>query len=494
MKKFFKTLVSWSFERLALVVLSVVFVAVLMGAWKYSMKLRQTVAANAAGINVDPAPLVEVEHLRNIAESQLSDSRSFFLLGSKALFDKQKKEKEAFVEALATFQKQYNLAEIPDIVKRINSLVDQHQDIFDQAMGFREKQTESKIVGQFYQAKTAPLRTKLNENLDEIVNLHNAELDRARVRAKEAGLAADAQIPRGMTLFTEAITAIFLGMALLIVRMLRKRSFQLSERDRLVNAAKNAVLARDEVISAISQDLKEPLAAIVETADALTSSLDVGAVSDRADQIKSAVMDTQNLISDICDQKKSDMGNLNLRPDQIAIDELMDEARHMMQPLAKQRDVRLQFDAVNPPVVAYFDRERVLRVLANLIGNAIKFSRKHTNVIIKVKSDQQFVNISVTDSGAGIPEKQIPTIFDNFWQARKTSEHGPGVGLAIVKTLVEAHGGTVKVNSLVGHGSTFTFSLPRRRPVGMQSKRPATTVRHISRLPTVGENPEGPTV
>ncbi|MES2854253.1 MAG: ATP-binding protein, partial [Bdellovibrionota bacterium] len=114
---------------------------------------------------------------------------------------------------------------------------------------------------------------------------------------------------------------------------------------------------------------------------------------------------------------------------------------------------------------------------------------------IKVKSDQQFVNISVTDNGPGIPEKHLSEIFDHFWQARKTSTEGAGVGLAVVKTLVEAQGGTVRVDSLVGHGTTFTFSLPRRRPVGAQLKKPTSTVRLTNpRPPMPAENPDAPSL
>jgi signal transduction histidine kinase len=124
------------------------------------------------------------------------------------------------------------------------------------------------------------------------------------------------------------------------------------------------------------------------------------------------------------------------------------------------------------------DRERVMRVLANLIGNAIKFSPKNSKVIGKARSDQQFVYISVKDSGPGMSEKQISEVFNHFWQARSTAEQGAGVGLAIVKTIVEAHGGTVSAESHVGNGSTFTFSLPRRRPAGAHlAKTVTSTVR-----------------
>ncbi|MES2856601.1 MAG: HAMP domain-containing sensor histidine kinase, partial [Bdellovibrionota bacterium] len=382
-KKFF----SWSFESVTLVVLSIAFVGVMFGAWTYAMKLRETVAANAAGMNLDPAPLLEVEKLRNLAEAQMSDARSFFLLGSKALLDKQTNEKQAFADSLANFSKQHSLPELPEITARIEALVKQQQDIFDQAMDFREKQTESKIVGQFYQSKTAPIRSQMNENLDEIIRLHNAKIDNDRVAAKAAGHDAEAQIPAGMKQLIQIVGGLFLAMALLVIVMLRKRSFQLAERDRLVEEAKSALLARDEVISAVSRDLKEPLNTITETAESMTTAPSAGDVTDRAELIKSSIHEIEGFIEDIRDQKKADLKILGLRVDQLGIDELLEEAELMMKPQAKQSDVRLQFEAVNPPVSAFADKERVLRILSNLIGNAIKFSAKHSRVVIKVKSD-----------------------------------------------------------------------------------------------------------
>lgn len=480
-----------SFERKALVVFSVVFVGVILSAWVYAMNLRQTVAANNAVAHVNPGALIEVERIRNTVESQISNSRSFFLLGSKVLFDKQKKDKQTLTESLVSFEKQYNLPQVPELLKRIDTLEQQQQEIFDQAMEFREKQTESKIVGQFYQSKTAPIRTQINEALDEIVTLHNAELDRTRAEAKQAALDAEVQIPRGMAWFTGMIGILFLCMAVLVIRMLRERLRQVDERNRLYEEAQKAILARDEVISAISRDLQEPLVELNKIGDGLKASAEAGTLQDSVEQIKSSVFEIENLVKDICDQKIADMGSLTLRLDQQSIDEILDDARLMLQPVAKQRDIRLQFDTVNPPVLAFFDRERVIRVLSNLVGNAIKFSPKHSKVVVKVRSDQQFVNISVADSGPGLPEKQLSEVFDSFWQSRKTADQGAGVGLAVVKTIIEAHGGTVRANSHAGNGTTFTFSLPRRRPVGAHLKRPKQIVRHTTRPQS--DIQEGPT-
>lgn len=462
----------WSFEQLSLLVLSVAFVIAILGAWINSMNLRQRIAANAV-VNVDVTALVEVEKLRNAVESQISDSRAFFLLGSKALFDKQKKDKETFTQSLASFEKQYTLPQIPEIIKRIDSLQQQHQEIFDQTMELRGKQTDERAVAYSYQSKATPIRTQLNESLDEILKLYNAELDRTRGHAREAAAKADVQIPRGMTWLSAILGFLFFGIALLVIRMLKERSRQIAERTRLFDEAKRAVLARDEIVAAISQDLKDPLSVITQASDVKDG--------DSSEIIKSSVVVIEQLLKDIVDQTKMDMGGLTLRLDQLSLDVILEDARLMMQPIAKKRDIRLQFESVNPPVMAFFDYERVMRVLSNLVGNAIKFSPKHSKVVIKARSDQQFVYISVTDSGPGIPEKRLAEIFDHFWQARKTAEQGAGVGLAIVKTIIEAHGGTVRVDSHSGHGTTFTFSLPRRRPVGAHLKKPTTTVRQTPR-------------
>ena len=334
-------------------------------------------------------------------------------------------------------------------------------------------------MGQFYQSKTTPIRSQINDALDVIVNLHKAELERSRTAAKSAAIGVESQIPKGMVWFTSAIAGIFFFVSLLVVKMIRERANKLAERDRLYNEAKRAVHARDEVLAAIAQDLNEPLNEIKTIADDLVNSPDVLA---SAELITSTVTQVEALIRDIGDQKHADMGSLTLRLDQLNVDEVLEDARLILQPMAKKREIRLQFDSGNPPALAFFDRERVIRVLTNLVGNAIKFSPKHSKVTVKVRSDQQFVSISVIDSGPGIPESMHDKVFDNFWQAKKTADQGAGVGLAIVKTIVEAHEGTVKVDR-TSNGSVFTFTLPRRRPVGAQLRKPAVPAVRIARKP-----------
>ncbi|CAN5674420.1 hypothetical protein BH10BDE1_BH10BDE1_16720 [soil metagenome] len=458
-----------SFIGAVLTVLVVLFAGVLALGWHASVNLRQTVAANAAVMNIDSSALIELERLRNLAESQITNSRAYFLLGSKSVFDKQNDDKERLNDGVAKFVKENPLPQIGEIATAVENIEKQEKDIFAQAMVFRNKATESKIVAQFYSSKTNPLLAQLKEQFDKVAKLQNANLEEARTRARQAGAEAQAQIPKNMIWLMSAVSAIFLCTTILVVWLLTTRRSQLRVRDRLYADAQRAALDRDEVIAAVAQDMKEPLSTLEDIAKNLEP--------ETSDLVKGVVAEMNAAVSDIVDQKRADMGALTLRLEQLPLAAIFDDAQAMLQPLAKKRDITLQFDAVNQSVMAYVDRERVMRVLSNLVGNAIKFSPRNSRVQIKVKSDAQFANVSVIDGGPGIPEDRLATIFENFWQASRTANQGAGVGLAVVKTIIESHGGTVKAEkSFIGGGSVFTFSLPRRRPVGAFLKKPSSMV------------------
>lgn len=462
------------------------FAVVLAAGWSASVSLRETVAANAAVMNVDSSSLIELERLRALAESQVTNSRAYFLLGSKAVFEKQKEDKQRLSEGMAKFVKENSLPQISEIAATVENIAKQEKDFFDQAVAFREKLTESKIVAQFYQSKTSPLLSQLNEQFDQIAKLENASLEEAHVRARQAGTDAQAQIPKNMLWFMSAVTAIFLSATILVLWLLIGRRSQQRIRDRLYADAQKSVLERDELIAAIAHDMKEPLADLEAIAKDLSP--------EPADLVRGVANEISSAVSDIVDQKRADMGAFTLRLEQLPLTNVLEEAQSMLQPLAKKRDVTLQFDVVNPSVLAYVDRERVMRVLSNLVGNAVKFSPKNGRVQIKVKSDAQFANISVIDSGPGMSEARRTSIFDNFWQAKGTADQGPGVGLAVVKTIIEAHGGTVRADkNLLGGGSVFTFSLPRRRPAGVTLKKPKSSgMKRVAR--NSSEIEEGPTL
>jgi two-component system sensor histidine kinase BaeS len=113
-----------------------------------------------------------------------------------------------------------------------------------------------------------------------------------------------------------------------------------------------------------------------------------------------------------------------------------------------------------------FDRERILQLLGNLIGNALKFTPRGGEVIVELADAPEAATLIVRDSGPGIPEAELPRVFDRFFRGTNVGEaraSGSGLGLAIARSIVEMHGGQIEVASAVGTGSTFTITLPREQ-------------------------------
>jgi signal transduction histidine kinase len=477
MKENYKRLFRGSVEAAILLALLGLFVGVLFLGWGGAIKLRQTIASNLEQMNSDSSALSELEELRNLNEMRVANRRAYFLLGSQLAFDKQDQQRQRFEDGLAKFEQEHSLPQAHEIVRQLKALEQQEQSIFDQGIDYRDKATESKIVAQFYNSKASPLVPQADEKFEQLKNLLKSEIEGGRDRARKAGLEVQAMIIDGMRWLTSAMAVLFIGMTLFAVYLISVRRRYLRERDRLVQEATQAILARDEVIAAATRDLREPLNELSAYAEDLKAA---SGDESSADRIQNTVTEMQALIDDIYDQKKSDMGSLNLRLEQLPVGDVLETVQSMMLPLAKQRSITLRVDAVSASVMAYVDRERVLRVLGNLLGNAIKFSPRNTRVSIKVKSDAQFVNIAIHDAGPGIPEERLTGLFDNFWQSQKTAEQGAGVGLAVVKTIVEAHGGKVRAENNSTGGCIFTITLPRRRPAGAQLKKtPVQEVRVV---------------
>lgn len=458
----------WRLEHSVLLILSILFITTIAVGWIHSVHLRNIISATNSTTEIDSSAMVKIEKIRSSMESLISKSRAYILLGAPSLFEDQKNEKENFNKNLTEFKHKYGLQKILERIATIETYLQHEQSIFEEALKFRQQKTESKIVGQFYQSKTKSILKDTFLALDEIEKIYTGELDtlrtKAESRSKEAMLAPNVLIPRAMIYFISSLSLLFFGMALLIGHLLLQQKRHIADRDRLYKEAQKAVLARDAVITAISYDFKEPLNVIKQ----ITGQKNIS-IEDQ-DTIVTSVSSVEDSLKNIYDQAKFDMNNMALRLDQLSIDVILEDARLTLQNHAKQKDVRLMFDSSSPQTLAFFDRERVMRVLTNLVGNAIKVSPKNGKVMVSVRSNQQFVYISVEDNGPGIPENKVHSLFENFWQS-STTETGAGVGLAIVKTIVEAHGGTISVQSKVGRGSTFTFSLLRRRPVGAQVYR-----------------------
>ena len=234
---------------------------------------------------------------------------------------------------------------------------------------------------------------------------------------------------------------------------------------RLYQHATSATRTRDELIAAVSHDLKNPLATMVMTAELLARSEAPDEKRRRwVESLRKSADAMKHLIEDLLDIARIEAGRLTIEEQRCAVGALLAEALDLMQPLAQQKRLRLERQVPGREVYVRCDRPRVLRVLSNLIGNSIKFTSEGGAITIRAELADREVRFSVTDTGSGIAADEVPHIFERFWQARKTARLGAGLGLAIAKGIVEAHGGQIWAQSGAGKGSTFFFTLPLGDP------------------------------
>lgn len=232
---------------------------------------------------------------------------------------------------------------------------------------------------------------------------------------------------------------------------------------RLYAEAQAAVLARDDVLAIVSHDLGNPLAAIRLASTVLNKLLTrIGAQPDALQQvenIRASVAQMDRLIRDLLDVKRIEAGFLALEKERVRIPALLAEVSESYAPIAAARSIELRTDGVVDDVLLA-DRERLLQVFSNLVGNALKFTPPGGHIILAAARNGQTVRFTIADTGPGIPAENLPHVFDRFWQARRTGRHGIGLGLAIVKGIVDAHGGSIHIASELGAGTTFTVELP----------------------------------
>jgi signal transduction histidine kinase len=229
--------------------------------------------------------------------------------------------------------------------------------------------------------------------------------------------------------------------------------------------AEQTIDAREQVLRIVSHDLRNPLHTISMSASLLLElPLPLEQQSAYFRRIKRAGERMNRLIQDLLDVAKLEAGRVGIDARQIEIAPLMREAHEMLAPLATEKDIQLEemVEESLPRIRA--DAGRVLQVLSNLVGNAIKFTPVGGRIVMRAEAVSEGICFSVSDTGQGIPQEQLAHIFGQFWQANPADRRGIGLGLTIAKGIVEAHGGRIWVESRVGEGTTFHFTLAETPP------------------------------
>lgn len=237
---------------------------------------------------------------------------------------------------------------------------------------------------------------------------------------------------------------------------------------RLYAAAVAATRVRDDVLATVSHDLRGPLASISANAELLALDED----SPRLAGIRKGVARANRLIEDLLAAAKIESGKLLLdcRPESIA--SIIDEVVDLHRPLGQAKALTMSL-AVDPDIpLAVLDRHRVVQAISNVLGNAMKFTPECGRIEVRARRVGETVAIAISDTGPGLAADELSHLFERFWQGPHARRADAGLGLAITKGVVDAHGGEIQVQSEVGKGLTFTLSFCLAGPGRTKPKPP----------------------
>ncbi len=215
---------------------------------------------------------------------------------------------------------------------------------------------------------------------------------------------------------------------------------------------------QQDFLAIVAHDLRTPLTALKGYASLMQRRK---AYNERSMAVMVAQAERlDRLVSDVLEVSRLDAHRLELRRSEVELTDMVRQCVAEAEDVAEHHPVRVELP--DRPIIGWWDSDRICQVIQNLVSNAIKYSPNGEEVVVRAEESGDRVRVSVSDRGIGIPAEALPRLFDRFYRAEnvQTGSKGLGLGLYIAKSLVEAHGGTMTVESMLGEGSTFVFTLP----------------------------------
>ncbi|WP_375772554.1 PAS domain S-box protein [Archangium gephyra] len=253
---------------------------------------------------------------------------------------------------------------------------------------------------------------------------------------------------------------------LALAEELARRAALAIDNARLHEQSEQATRTRDEVLRIVAHDLRTPLNVISLSTGVLLKCPPEKRATDTKplESIRKAVDRANRLIQDLLDVARMEAGRLSVDRGPERTAPLVKEAAELHRSLAEEKSIQLTATVPEDAPAVFADRDRVLQILSNLLGNALKFTPVGGRISLRAEPAGSMMRFSVSDTGSGIDREDLPHLFEPFWQASTGKKLGAGLGLAIVKGLVDAHGGHIWVESSPGRGSTFFFTIPTASP------------------------------
>jgi two-component system sensor histidine kinase GlrK len=449
--------------------------------------LRQFTVLTRSIIGVDNRLLEYEGKLRDAVLSEIQYERKFLIGLDKALYDRFRLFNADFNQYLADLTAMTQTPEARAILERIKQQHSSYEALLEEEMG-RAKTGKPYPVNPFKKKKEA----LADAILEELKNLrtHAQQSTHEKIERLDQGGAAS----RTAVLFM-ALASVIMGvlMAFLITRsitrpvaLLKKKTAEIAQGEfggelNIASPPEIAELAsafdamcrklreldtmKSEFFSVMSHELRTPLSSIKEGTGLLLEGVG-GPLTEKQQKLLRIVAEESQrlirLVNTMLDLSKMEAGMMTYRFEPTRLADLVERTMTELMPLAEAKKITFEAKMAEPLPLLKLDQEKILQVLRNLIGNAVKFTPEGGQVVVGAGVNNGHVQISIGDTGPGIREDDLGKIFDKYHQVQTEGRaaHGTGLGLAIAKYAVTAHGGKIWVESKPGEGSTFLFSLP----------------------------------
>ncbi len=434
------------FERKIYLALALTFLIIGAVIASSFFSTRELMKANDALVNEHSEELVLAERLRYLIEKPMMLVPLYVLsrdpqipLELKLAHEQSNSLLEKIGENKETERVLYLIQSIKDADHVLYSLEGERIEL-------RMAGTPIQKIRKFFDEEVRPLTSSIRARLEELVSIKTEELRASKVESARIS----EEIVR--ELVVTSLTALLLAVlvVIFIMRAITQKRAADAARERLLNA-------RKEIIEVVAHDLKSPLATVTMS---LNMALEDGETETMIRIAQRCTASMGRLIDDLLDHSKIEAGKFVVDCELRDLNECVRAIAENFAPITKQKSIGLKFVPAGDLALFKFDEGRIGQVVSNLIGNAIKFSPKQGEILAQVRCERGQAIVKVSDSGPGIERKALNHIFDRYWQVRASAAMGTGLGLAIAKGIVEAHGGKIWVESELGRGTDFSFSLP----------------------------------
>ena len=416
-------------------------------------RLDAVAAARIAAIRGEEDRSAAVQRLRWSAELMVSSGRGYLLSGAPGHEAKLHQAAADFGVHLERLEQSSASAVSLSLLAEVERAADQFRRHQAALVAARAGARDPEEVARRFEEDLRPSRLRLSEALDRLVEQKEAHLQEIY-----AQVATDRRHLMSSTwAVLAALTLVALAMATVFARRLL-RAYRTEEEARA--RAQRAVSARDELLGVVAHDLRSPLGAIMMKAATLQRQRSPEAVTKQAASIENVALRMDFIIKSLLDAASLEAGKFSINTAPCPVEGLLQETADLFGSAAAARSIVLDRAVADPDLVLQADRDRLLQVLSNLVGNALKFTPPGGHVSIAAERLGDSVRFSVADTGPGISPADAPHIFERFWKQEKRDSKGTGLGLFIAQHIVEAHRGRIWVESEPGHGATFHFEIP----------------------------------